>query len=110
MMSSFEKDSIIFSSTIPPMIFESCDIAIIIPAFRAEREIETVLDGLPPYVKHIIVVDDASADATADLILARTKTDSRLMLVRHSQNQGVGSAMVSGFRKAIELGAKIAVK
>ena len=92
------------------MNFESCDIAIIIPAYRVQHALEMVLDSLPPYIKHIIVVDDASPDGTADLVTARAKTDPRLILIRHAQNQGVGGAMVSGFRKALELGAQIAVK
>jgi dolichol-phosphate mannosyltransferase len=92
------------------MNFESCDIAIIIPAYRVEAQLETVLNGLPSFVKHIIVVDDASPDATADLIAVQAQKDSRLILIRHTQNQGVGGAMISGFRKAIQLGAQIAVK
>src|SRR5688500_5686322 len=92
------------------MNFESCDIAIIIPAYRVEKNIEAVLDGVPAYIKHIIVVDDASPDSTADLVAARAQKDSRLHLIRHTQNQGVGGAMISGFQKTIELSAQIAVK
>jgi dolichol-phosphate mannosyltransferase len=92
------------------MSFESCDIAIIIPAYRVERNIEVVLAGLPPYIKHIIVVDDASPDTTAERVAALAQKDSRLTLIRHAQNQGVGGAMISGFRKAVELGAQIAIK
>jgi dolichol-phosphate mannosyltransferase len=92
------------------MNFESCDIAIIIPAYRVEENIESVLDGVPAYIKHIIVVDDASPDSTAGLVAARAKMDSRLILISHSQNQGVGGAMISGFQKAIDLGVQIVVK
>lgn len=92
------------------MNLESYKIAIIIPAYRVERDIENVLAGLPAYIKHIIIVDDASPDSTADLVAALAQKDIRLTLIRHSQNQGVGGAMISGFRKAMELGAQIAVK
>lgn len=92
------------------MNLESYKIAIIIPAYRVERDIENVLAGLPAYIKHIIVVDDASPDSTADRVTALAQKDIRLTLIRHSQNQGVGGAMISGFRKAMELGAQIAVK
>ncbi|MBL8089323.1 MAG: glycosyltransferase family 2 protein, partial [Anaerolineales bacterium] len=92
------------------MNFESYKIVIIIPAYRVERNIEQVLHGLPDYIKHIIVVDDASPDSTADLVTARCASDSRLILIRHVQNQGVGGAMISGFKKALELGAQIVVK
>jgi glycosyltransferase involved in cell wall biosynthesis len=90
--------------------FQSFSIAAVIPAYRVEREIETVLHGLPAYIKCIIVVDDASPDKTSDLVAALAKRDRRLILLRHDRNQGVGAAMVTGFRKALELGAKIVVK
>lgn len=90
--------------------FQKYRIAAVIPAFRVESEIESVLHGLPPYLKNIIVVDDASPDHTSDLATALVKHDRRVVLIRHERNQGVGGAMVSGFRKALELGAQIVVK
>lgn len=85
-------------------------IAAVIPCYRVEREIQSVLQAIPSYIKHIIVVDDASPDSTADLVSASAKEDGRILLVRHSSNQGVGGAMVTGYRKALELGAQIVVK
>ncbi|MBI2757469.1 MAG: glycosyltransferase family 2 protein [Chloroflexi bacterium] len=90
--------------------FRKYRIAAVIPAYRVEREIESVLRGLPSYIKHIIVVDDASPDHTSDLVAALVKRDRRLVLIRHERNQGVGGALVSGFRKALEIGAQIVVK
>jgi len=86
------------------------DIAVVIPCYRVEREIASVIASLPRYIKHIIVVDDASPDATAELVLQTAKKDRRIVFRRHEQNQGVGGAMVTGFRKALELGAQIVVK
>jgi glycosyltransferase involved in cell wall biosynthesis len=90
--------------------FKNIRIAAVIPAYRVEREIVSVLHGLPSYLKFIIVVDDASPDHTGGLVTALAKRDRRLVLLRHAQNRGVGGAMVSGFRKALELGAQIVVK
>lgn len=84
--------------------------AVVIPAFRVERDIKDVLCGIPPYITHIIVVDDASPDSSADLVTAAAQTDKRIHLIRHDRNQGVGGAMKSGFRVAIELGAQIVIK
>jgi glycosyltransferase involved in cell wall biosynthesis len=82
----------------------------VIPCYRVEKEIQSVLQTVPAYVKHIIVVDDASPDATADLVTASAKEDDRILLIRHPTNQGVGGAMVTGYRQALELGAQIVVK
>ncbi|MEW5941972.1 MAG: glycosyltransferase family 2 protein, partial [Chloroflexota bacterium] len=90
--------------------FHQYSIAAVIPAYRVEREIASVLADLPAYLRHIIVVDDASPDATAALVEQSARSDARIVLIRHEKNRGVGGAMVSGFRKALELGAQIVVK
>ncbi|MDO9300045.1 MAG: glycosyltransferase family 2 protein [Anaerolineales bacterium] len=92
------------------MNFTSYAIATVIPAYRVERDIESVLQNLPAYIKLIIVVDDASPDSTSDLVAAAAKKDGRITLICHAENQGVGGAMISGFRKALELGAQIVIK
>ncbi|MBE0682583.1 MAG: glycosyltransferase family 2 protein [Anaerolineales bacterium] len=83
-------------------------IGVIIPAFRAEKHILKVLAGIPHFVTFIIVVDDCSPDHTAELV--RSCLDSRIFLILHEKNQGVGGAMITGYAKAVELGAKIIVK
>jgi dolichol-phosphate mannosyltransferase len=86
------------------------NITVIIPAYCVERELGAVLAGIPPYVRHIVVVNDASPDGTADVILAASHSDERIIPVTHAKNQGVGGAMISGYKKALELGAQIVVK
>jgi dolichol-phosphate mannosyltransferase len=90
--------------------FRKYNIAVVIPCFRVEREIQSVLRSIPRYVKHVIVVDDASPDSTSDLVTASAKKDRRITLIRHPSNRGVGGAMATGYRKALELGAQIVVK
>ncbi len=90
--------------------FKAYKIAAVVPAYRVEREIETVLRGLPRYLTYIIVVDDGSPDGTAGLVTALAKRDRRLLLIRHDRNRGVGGAMITGFTKALELGAQVVVK
>ena len=85
-------------------------IAAVIPCYRVEREIESVLGTIPSYIKHIIVVDDASPDSTADLVAASAKEDERIVLIRHPSNRGVGGAMITGYQKALMLGAQVVVK
>lgn len=92
------------------MNFARFKLAAVIPAYRVENDIAEVLRGLPRFIKFIIVVDDASPGSTADLVASAAKKDRRITLIRHSQNLGVGGAMVTGFRKALELGAQIVIK
>jgi glycosyltransferase involved in cell wall biosynthesis len=90
--------------------FRQYNLAAVIPAYRVEREIEGVLASLPDYLRHIIVVDDASPDGTAARVEQAARRDRRVTLIRHEKNRGVGGAMATGFRKALELGAQIVVK
>ena len=90
--------------------FQDYCIAAVIPCYRVEREIQSVLQAVPAYIKHIIVVDDGSPDSTADRVAASAKLDGRILLIRHPSNQGVGGALVTGYRKALELEAQIVVK
>lgn len=90
--------------------FKGYRIAAVVPAYRVERDIGAVLHGLPRYISHIIVVDDASPDGTHALVAAQARRDRRLVLMRHDRNRGVGGAMITGFNKALELGAQIVVK
>ncbi len=90
--------------------FSEYRIAAVIPAYRVERDIESVLCGLPPYIKHAIVVDDASPDHTCEIVTALASRDPRIVLLTHEHNRGVGGAMVTGFRKALELGVQVVVK
>ncbi len=92
------------------MNFTRYKIAVVIPAYRTEKEIQTVLGGVPGFIRHIIVVDDASPDSSADLVAAAAKRDKRITLIRHAKNQGVGGAMATGFRKALELKSDIVIK
>jgi glycosyltransferase involved in cell wall biosynthesis len=85
-------------------------IAAVIPCYRVEREIESVLRAIPDYIRYILVVDDASPDSTADRVADCAKTDARILLLRHDANRGVGGAMRTGYQKALELGAQIVVK
>jgi len=93
-----------------PQDLHKKNIALVIPCFRVESEIGKVLTELPAYLKHIIVIDDASPDETARVVTQAAQNDSRIILIRHKKNKGVGGAMVTGFRKALELDADMVVK
>lgn len=82
-------------------------VAVVIPAYNVERQLLRVLDKLPAWVDHAIVVNDASQDATATI--ARKHLRAGLVLCEHAQNQGVGAAISTGYREALARGADIAV-
>jgi glycosyltransferase involved in cell wall biosynthesis len=83
-------------------------IAVIIPSYNVEKQIEIVIRTLPGFVDKIIVVDDCSKDNTSEVV--RRLNDSRVTLVRHEKNQGVGGAVLTGYAEATKQGADILVK
>lgn len=87
---------------------EKPEIAVIIPAYKVENQIQKVLKSIPDFVKTIIVVNDASPDGTAEKV--RLIKDSRVILLSHLKNKGVGGAMLSGYAYALEQGVDILVK
>jgi dolichol-phosphate mannosyltransferase len=85
-------------------------IAAVIPAFNVAKEIGSVLRALPALFTTIVVVNDGSADETGALIDHYAELDSRVVAIHHERNGGVGAAMISGYRKAMESGADIVVQ
>lgn len=73
---------------------------VVIPAHNEEAHIEQVIRTVPRFVDEVIVVDDGSTDRTPDLVLATGRAS--LTLLRHEENRGVGAAVVSAYRTALE--------
>src|SRR5258706_1870651 len=86
------------------------NIAVVILFYRVEAKIGALIVNLPRFLKYIVIVDDASPDNTASIIIQAAKKDRRIILLRHKNNQGVGGAMLTGFRTTLELEAGIVVK
>jgi glycosyltransferase involved in cell wall biosynthesis len=74
------------------------------PAYNEAKLIRGALEGVPGFVDHIIVVDDASVDATAKIARA---VERPIKLIEHPSNQGVGSTIATGCRHALLLGADL---
>lgn len=90
-------------------MYEGKTIAIVVPAFNEETLIGKTLRTVPAFVDRIIVIDDASTDDTARIVEEKRLDDHRVILVRHKENQGVGGAIVTGYKKAVELEIDISV-
>lgn len=84
-------------------------IAVVIPCFRVSKHIFEVLTAMPDYVWRIYVVDDCCPENTGDLVVRQT-TDDRVRVLRNPLNQGVGGAVIAGYRAAVEDGASVVVK
>lgn len=67
-------------------------IVAIIPAYNEEEALADVIAKTSKYVDRVIIVNDGSADRTADVA-----TESGAELINHPTNLGKGEALKSGF-------------
>ncbi|HUL28899.1 MAG TPA: glycosyltransferase family 2 protein [Thermodesulfobacteriota bacterium] len=75
-------------------------VAVIVPAYEEEKLIGKVLETVPSFIDHVVVVDDASRDRTGEIVKAHREEDPRIVYLRHSKNEGVGGAIATGYKWA----------
>jgi glycosyltransferase involved in cell wall biosynthesis len=81
-------------------MLEGKRVAVVVPAFDEERLVGETIRGIPDFVDRIYVIDDASRDGTT--AVAEAVGDPRVQLIRHETNSGVGAAIATGYRGALE--------
>jgi glycosyltransferase involved in cell wall biosynthesis len=89
-------------------MYKNHRITTVIPAHNEGRHIAQVVESVPEYVDHVVVVDDCSVDDTSNVALATG--DRRLIALKTPFNQGVGGATLFGYAKALEIDSDIVVK
>lgn len=81
-------------------------IAVVVPVYNEEKSISQVVKSMPQYIDHIIVVDDGSTDTTMS-ILETLANNKGVFIISHHKKKGVGSAITTGYKKAIDLKAHV---
>src|SRR5215813_5170603 len=80
-------------------------VAVVVPAYNEEHLVVETLRGIPSFVDRVFVVDDRSRDETAQR--ARDVGDPRVEVIVHEQNGGVGAAIITGYKRALEQGIDV---
>src|SRR5436190_5682380 len=75
-------------------------VAVVVPADDEEKLIAETIRSIPAFVDRVYVVDDGSRDGT--VATARAAGDARVEVVEHERNLGVGAAILTGYRRALE--------
>ena len=78
---------------------------IVLPAYKAAKTLQEVIGDIPAgHADRILLVDDASADATVSVAAAL-----HLDVIRHEKNLGYGGNQKTCYRQALEMGADVVV-
>ena len=90
-------------------MLNQANIAVVIPAYKVANSILAVIDGIGSEVDQIWVIDDACPEGSGFLV-SSTSRDKRVRVIRHEANQGVGGAVITGYKEALANGATVIVK
>lgn len=87
-------------------MYQNKSVCVVVPAYNEASQIENVIETMPEYVDHIVIVDDKSTDQTVDIVKRykqnNTSHPKHITLLEHEQNQGVGGAIATGYKWAAE--------
>jgi len=89
-------------------IYKNHTIAVVVPAYKEELLIGNTLESVPDYVDKIYAINDASPDRTGKIIAEYAKKDERIVPLTHEVNQGVGAAIITGYKQSLKDGIDIA--
>lgn len=85
-------------------------ISVVVPAYNEQTQIARVIDTMPGFVDKIVIVNDCSKDLTSQVVKRHPLNGSdRLVLLEHSENQGVGGAIATGYKWSRDNGIDVAV-
>jgi len=84
-------------------------IAVVVPSYKVTSHVVQTLSEIGKEVSYIFVVDDACPDGSGKLVQEKV-SDSRVKVIFHEENLGVGGAMITGYKAVLETDANIIVK
>lgn len=89
-------------------MYQGKTVGVVVPCHNEETQIGTVISTMPEYVDRIIIVDDVSTDGTCSVVEEYSeRMPGRIRLIRHEANGGVGRAIVTGYKAAVEEGIEM---
>jgi len=91
-------------------MYKTKSIAVVIPCYNEETQINRVIKTMPNYVEKIVVVDDCSKDNTVFVVEECAKENIKVILLKHNKNQGCGGALCTGYKWVCDNNIDVAVR
>lgn len=79
-------------------MYKEKSIAVVVPAYNEETQIARVIESMPAFVDKIIIINDCSTDKTGEVVTALQLEHTKVLLINHKLNQGVGGAIATGYK------------
>jgi len=90
------------------VMIQDTKITVVIPSYKASKKIHNVIQTLPEFIDNIIVIDDKCPQNSGEIALSLN--NKKVDVIFHKINQGVGGAVISGYKKALEIESDIIIK
>lgn len=88
-------------------MYKGKKIAVVVPAYNERDFIARVIETIPDFVDRIYAINDASTDDTGEILSKLAGKISRLTVIHHEKNGGVGAAIISGHKMALKDGMDV---
>ena len=88
-------------------MYQGYKLGIVVPAYNEAKLISETLESMPQSADRIYVVDDGSTDNTRQII--QGFNGERFCMLSNGHNRGVGAAIATGYKKALEENIDIVV-
>ena len=83
------------------------DCTVVVPTYNERENIEALIERVLEQPRfRVLVVDDSSPDGTGAFVAALARQDARVGLLSRPGKQGLGTAYIAGFKRALAEGAE----
>jgi len=91
-------------------MYRGKNISAVVPAYNEETQVSRVIETMPDFIDHIVIINDCSKDQTAEVVTSHPRYDGvRVILISHKVNQGVGGAIATGYKWSRDNGMDVSV-
>jgi len=90
-------------------MYKGKSVCAVVPAYNEGQQITKVITTMPDIVDHLVIIDDFSSDDTIGKVESLLSRHQKIVLIKHTENQGVGGAIASGYKWARDHDQDVAV-
>ncbi len=83
-------------------MIENNTLCVIIPTYNDGHLLRDTIEGIPDFIDKIIVINDGCNEDSAKIIDGAIKKDSRVEMILHEKNLGLGQSLIDGYLKSLE--------